>query len=90
VLDRFTPPNLRKHVVFFALPVGRHDHANRLPDGFRGGVPEHAFGCPVPRADDPVEILADNRVVRRFDDAREMSEIDAVGRFRHAVTQTNV
>ena len=58
--------------VFFGLPIGRNDHADRLADGFGRGVAEHAFGRPIPGRDDAVQILADDRVVRRFDDAREV------------------
>src|SRR5690349_2428557 len=43
--------------------------ANYLPRR----VPEHLLGGPVPRGDDAVEILADDRVCRRLDDGCEES-----------------
>ena len=41
------------------------------PIGFVRGIAEHAFGRGVPRCDDAVEILPDDRVVGRFDDGGE-------------------
>ena len=35
------------------------------------GVAEHALGGGIPRRDDAVQILGDDRVVRRFDDRRQ-------------------
>ena len=73
VIDLLTGADLREHGVFFALQLVRNEHANRLPDGFRGGVAEHPFGGGIPRGDDALEILADDRVVARVDDGRQMA-----------------
>jgi len=59
----WTAPDAREDHVFFALSIGRNDDADRLPDDFRGGVPEHAFGGAVPGRDDAVQILADDGIV---------------------------
>ncbi len=54
---------------FFVLPVRRVQHRDRAADHFGSRVAEHVFGCLVPCCDDAIECLADDRVVRRFDDA---------------------
>ena len=85
VRDRLTGADARQDHVFFGLAIGRDDHANRLADGLGGGVAEHAFGRPVPGRDDAVQILADDGVVRRFDDPGEMANCDVIRRWLHAV-----
>src|SRR4030095_2592206 len=65
--------DLAKHVLFFGEPFGWHDESDRLADGLRGGVTEHSLGRQIPRGDDPVEILADDSVVREFDNRREVA-----------------
>ena len=69
--DRLTGADACEDQFFFGLPVGRNDHADRLADRLGGGVAEHPLGRPIPRRDDAVQILADDRVVRRFDDRHE-------------------
>ena len=71
--DRLTRSNACEHHIFFALPVRRNDHANRLADGFGGRIAKHAFRRQIPRGDDAVEILADDRIIRRFHDRDEPS-----------------
>ena len=61
----------RQHHVFLAPPVGRNDQRDRLADRLGCGVAEHPLGAAVPGHDDAVEVLADDRVVGRFDDGRE-------------------
>ena len=57
----------RQHGVFFGLPVGRDDHANRPADHFVGPIAEQSFRRRVPRHDHAVQVLADDRVVAGFD-----------------------
>ena len=45
---------------------------DRLADDFAGGVAEQPLRTSVPGGDDAVEILADDRVVRRLDDRRQL------------------
>ena len=52
-----------------------------------GGVAEHAFGRLVPGRDDAVQILADDRVVGRFDDPGEMANGDIIRIVIHASTR---
>ena len=77
-------PDAREHVVFLGLPIGGDDHPNGAADRLGGRVAEHPFGGAVPGRDDAVQILADDRVVRRFDDLGEMARGDIVQLLRHA------
>ena len=47
-------------------PLRRNDARDRLPDHFVGRVAEHPLGGGVPRRDDAVQILADDRIVGRL------------------------
>ena len=76
----FAGANLPQHEVFLALTNLRNDDADRLPDRFRGRIAEHALGGGIPRQDDPVQILADDGVIRRIDDLGEMPWRKIVGR----------
>ena len=49
-----TRSNACEHHVFFALPIGRNDHANGLADGFGGRIAKHAFRRAIPGGDDAV------------------------------------
>src|SRR5262245_25669962 len=71
MIDLVAAANQRQHRVFFALTIGGHDDANRFADHLRRGVAEHLLRRAVPRRDDAVEVLADDRVVARLDDRRE-------------------
>ena len=44
---------------------------DRLSNGFVGRVPEDLFGASIPRRNDASQVLADNAVVRGFDDRCE-------------------
>ena len=81
--DGLTRPDPAEHHILFRLPVGRDDHANRLADRLCGCVAEHALGRTVPRRNRAVEILADDGVVRRFDDTGEMAKGEVVERWQH-------
>jgi hypothetical protein len=72
--------DLPQNEVFLALPNFGDDDPNRLPDRLRSRVTEHALGRGIPRQDDPVQILADDGVIRRIDDLCEMSWREIVGR----------
>ena len=72
-----------EHLVLLALPVGRNDDPDRPPDRLVGGVAEHPLGGAIPRADDAVEVLADDRVVGRFDDLGEIATAEGIGIGRH-------
>src|SRR4051794_30952818 len=55
------------------LPLRRNNDGNVLADGFLGAVPEQPFSGAIPRVDDTVEGLANNGVIRRIHNGRQMS-----------------
>src|SRR4051812_3040280 len=59
-LDRVAGPNPRENVILFVTAVEWNDDRDRLADRLALGVAEHAFGRPIPRHDDAVQILADD------------------------------
>jgi hypothetical protein len=73
MLHRVATYDAAQHLVFLRAPRLGNDHPDRPPDGFGGGVAEHALRGRIPRRDDAAEILADNRVVRGLDDGGEGS-----------------
>src|SRR6187455_2483181 len=81
--DGLPRPDPAENHILFRLPVGRDDHANRPADRLCGCVAEHALGRTVPRHNRAVEILADDGVVRRFDDTGEMAKGEVVERWQH-------
>ena len=61
----------REYIPLFFVPVLRnHDH-DRFSDCFRSGIAVKALRPPVPARDLPVEILADNGVIRGIDNGPE-------------------
>ena len=83
--DPLTGSDAAQHHVFLGLTIGRDDHANRPADGLGGGVPEHALGRAIPRHDRAVQVLADDRVVRRLDNPGEVTKGDVIERFLHVL-----
>ena len=71
MLDRFAAPKAAQDVVFLALAVGRDDHPDRPPDRLRCREAEQSLGGRVPRGDDPVEVLADDRLLGPADEGGE-------------------
>src|SRR6266850_5401570 len=68
MLDPLTPLYLiydHRHLIFAA---GCRQQENRPPDDLLWPVPEDHFGGPVPGGDGPVQVRADDSVVRGFDD----------------------
>src|SRR5437762_13330714 len=49
------------------MTLGRNDERYRLPHRLLRSVTEHPLGPLVPIGNDPIQVLADNGVVRRFD-----------------------
>src|SRR5689334_2344331 len=47
--------------------LGRREHRNMPSDDLLGFIAEDSLRAPVPTPDDAVQILADDGVVRRFD-----------------------
>ena len=72
VLEALTLPDLAQHVVFFGLPIVWNKSANGPANHLGGGVAKHPFRCDIPGGDDTVEVLADDRIVARFDDGGQL------------------
>ena len=79
--------DLAEHVVLLGAPFRRDDERDRPPDRLGGRIAEQTLGAAVPRRDDAVQILADDRVVARLDDRGELplvrfGEADGVAQAR--------
>ena len=72
MIDLFAAADAREDVRLFVEPVRRDQDRDRLADRFLGGVPENTFGGGIPGADDSIEVLADDGVVRGFHDGNEL------------------
>ena len=84
MLDFFACPHFGDNDVFFCQLVGWEEDRDLLADDFRFAVAEHLFRGAVPRRDDPVQRLAENRIVRRFHDrSKKLRLIFARRLFRH-------
>ncbi len=68
LLDDLSPADVCEHRRFFVDSLRWDEKRQGLPHRFRGGVAEQPFCTGIPTGDDVVEILADDRIVRRFDD----------------------
>src|SRR5262249_25298933 len=71
MIDFLTATNAGEHFVFFALTIVRNDRADRMSDHLDSGIAEHPLGCAIPRRDNAVQILADDRIVARRHDSRQ-------------------
>ena len=63
MLDGAAVTDRRQHLVFLGLAIRRNDQPDRSSDDFVGGVAEHLLGGAIPRLHDPVQVLADDRVL---------------------------
>ena len=72
MVDALAAPDLVENLRLFVQMIVRDQDRDRLADHFLGGVAEQALGADVPAHDDPVQVLADDRVVGRFDDGSEL------------------
>ena len=88
MLDPLAAAELGQDLVLLVLQLGRDDLRDRLADHLVGLVAEDPLGAGVPRGDDALQRLADDRVVRRDDDRRQARRVDlrcaALGRCRPA------
>src|SRR5262249_29618516 len=71
VLDAFTPSDATEDFSLLILMIRRDEDGDRLADDLFRHVAEDPFGAFVPALDDAVEVLADDRVIGRFDDCDE-------------------
>ena len=68
MLDPFPAAEPLQDRPLLVVSLRRDDQGDRLADRLVGRVTEKALGPGVPRSDDAVERLADDRVLGRFDD----------------------
>src|SRR5690606_8132804 len=68
------PRQDRGNVVFL---FRRDENRNGLADRLLGRVPVHPLRTSIPAGDDPVQVLAQDGVVRRLDDRRQEPTRDA-------------
>jgi hypothetical protein len=73
VFKRFASPDSFEDPRLLVDEARGDQHRNRLTDGFRCGVTEHPCCAIVPTHDGALQIFADNGVVRRFHDGRQVS-----------------
>jgi hypothetical protein len=72
MLDLLAPADAIKDRGFFIMALLWNEDGDRLADHFLRPVPEKLLSALVPTLDDAVEILAEDRVPRGFDDCREL------------------
>ena len=71
VLDRLTLAQALNDLDLLIPAFGWNDEGNGLTDGLGRRVPKHALGARIPRRDGPVQVLADDGIVGRIDNAGE-------------------
>jgi hypothetical protein len=71
MFDAFASGNLAQDERLLVEPVRRKDEGQRLPDHLRCGVSEQSLSRLVPGEHDPVQILANDGIVRGFNDGRQ-------------------
>src|SRR5581483_3136605 len=72
MLDPLPAADPGQDLLLLALAVCRNQHADRLADGLACRIAEKAAGAGIPAGDDAQEVLADDGVLRRFDDRGEV------------------
>ena len=63
MIDAAAGANRCEHGVFLGLAIVGNDLPNRTADHLGSGETEHPLGRGVPRLNDAVQVLADNRIV---------------------------
>ena len=78
VLDQLPCKNLGENLPLLPRAMGRDDERDRPADGLVGGVAVEPLGARVPRGDDPLAILAQDRILGRADDRLRVPELERV------------
>ena len=68
VIDPLAPPDPRENPRLLLLPVFGDEDGHRLSHDFMVGIAVEPLGALVPAGNDPIQILGQNRVVRRCHD----------------------
>ena len=87
MIDGLATANPGQDFRFLAEAVGGYDGRDRPADHFLRRVAEHALRPKIPRRDDAVQVLADDRVVGRRDEGREVKG-RSIGCIRHAAARS--
>ncbi len=66
VLDALSPSNAVKDHSFFVFAVWRYENGNRFSSDFFSRIAEYSLGSFVPGDNTPIQVFADNCVVRRL------------------------
>ena len=72
MFDPFPAADSGEQFWFLSEALLRNQHKHRLPDRFTGRVAEDFLGARIPARDDPFQRFANDRVVGRLDDGREL------------------
>src|SRR5690242_3196151 len=72
MVDTFALAEPRQDVRLFALSIRRNQNGHRPADDFIRSVTKHPLRAVVPAPDDSIQVFADNRVVRRFYNRRQV------------------
>src|SRR4030095_5118239 len=72
MLDALTANDSREDLLLLILTFGWNEYRDRLPDGLVGAVAKQTLSAFVPRQDDALQRLADDGVLRRFNDRRQV------------------
>ena len=67
MIDAFTAPNSRHDFVFFRFSLRWDQDSSGLPNQLVGGVAKDAIRGGVAGLNDAVQVLREDRVIRRFD-----------------------
>ena len=71
MLHSFARKQARQNTRFLLLAIGRNDSRNRLANHLFSPITQKPFRPRVPACDNPIQTLADDRILRRFHDCRQ-------------------
>src|SRR5579885_2685052 len=72
MLDPRAATNAGKKLWLFVLQLGRDQNCDRFAHGLSCRIAEQALCAGIPAHDGSVDVHADDGIIRRFDDAREL------------------
>ncbi len=91
VVDLLAPAQTDEDVFLFGPPIFWNDQEDLLADRLPGGVSEELLGATVPRCDDTVQRLADDRIIGRIDDCGEQcAELVVTRKSRYGTTGVGI
>ena len=75
MVDTLAASDARQDFTLFILSICGNNNGNGLTDRLCGSVAEDTLGASVPACDYAVEVLAYDRVIARFDDGRQPTQL---------------